>query len=257
MTQTAQRNSEQDFLQGFQEAGQQRKTAKKRDDVSRFLEYLDRIQAKAEAVLRKAGYVDPSTLIRDPLTGGSRFRCSPGLPGLIELTNLPPVLGDTNKRRMPDSHAFELFGWANEMRQAVLRTPPEGREALVLAFWLGGNVATAQIGVRLPKIGATLRSWQSSDAAASRKGIKSELRQSVERICKDLPEPTLNAVLEILQNEEVMDDLYGDRTDHIHIIVQEIHHKSAKVDYRTRRGDEKTVTFDRLKRLIRYIKAEG
>lgn len=250
-------SSKRDFEQGFAEQTQQRKTGEKRDTVSRFLAYLDRIQAKAEAVLKKAGHADPSALIRDPLTGGSRFHCSPELPGSIEVTGLPRGLDDRNDRRQSKSYAFELLGWAHEMRKVVLRTPPEGREALVLAFWLGGNVATAEIGVRLPEVGAVLKSWRNSEAATGRAGIKGELRQSVERICKDLPEPTLNAVLEILQNEEVMDDLYGARTDPVHIIVQEIHRKSAKVDYRTRRGNEKTVTFDRLDRLIRDIKAEG
>ena len=258
-----------DFEQGYSEQTQQRKSGKKRDSVS-FLAYLDRIQAKAEAVLKKAGHADPSALIRDPLTGGSRFHCSPELSGsidvtgcspelsgIINVTGLPRGIDDLTDRRRPEGYAFELLGWAHEIRNVVLRMPPEGREALVVAFWLGGNVATAEIGVRLPEVGAVLKSWRNSEAATGRAGIKGELRQSVERICKDLPEPTLNAVLEILQNEEVMDDLYGARTDPIHIIVQEIHRKSAKVDYRTRRGNEKTVTFDRLDRLIRDIKAEG
>jgi hypothetical protein len=250
----SQKRARLDFEQGYAEQTQQRKSGKKRDSVSRFLAYLVRIQTNAEAVLKKAGHADPSALIRDPLTGGSRFYCSPEVPDAIHLADLPLVL--TN-RRQTESYAFELLGWVHEMREVVLRTPLEGREALVLAFWLGGNIATAKIGMRLPEVGAVLKSWRNSEAATGRAGIKGELRQSVERICKDLPEPTLNAVLEILQNEEVMDDLYGARTDPIHIIVQEIHRKSAKVDYRTRGGNEKTVTFDRLERLIRDIKAEG
>ena len=256
MTQTAQRNSERYFLQGFKEADQQRKTGGKLDAVSLFLGYLDRIQAEAKEVLLKAGYADPLALIRDPLTDGSRFHCSPSSPGFIDLVNLPPVLAVPNKRRRPESHAFELFGWANEMRQSVLRTPPEGREVLVLAFWLGGNVATAQIGMRLPKIGATLRSWQSSDAAARRNGIKSELRQVVEQTFKDISNPTLNTLLDVFEDEDGISDLYESLTDPIHITAIVVDHNSGEVKYRTRRGKEKTVKFESLERMIRDIKDE-
>lgn len=248
------RTKEQAFEQGFTEQTQQRKTGKKRDAVSRFFAYLDRIQAKAEAVLRKAGYADPSALIRDPLTGSSRFHCSPELPGSIEVTDLPRSLDDQNGRRQPESYAFELLGWVHKMREVVLRASPEGREALVFAFWLGGNISTTEIGVRLPEVGAILKSWSSSEAAMKRKGTKYELRQAVEQICKDMPAPTLGALLEIFENEDEMYNLYEDPMDPIHIKVQEVNHGGKTVYYRTRRDKEKTATFNRLERLIRDIK---
>lgn len=229
----------------------------KTDATSRFLGYLDRIQAEAELVLRKAGYTDPSAMIEDPLTRQfgwrvpkSRFHCGPGGQSAIELSDLPSALNDPKKS---ERYAFEMMGWVREMRKLMTRTQPEGREALAHAYWLGCNVSTAEIGVRLPEVGAVLRAWWNTEIATKRTGFKGELRHAVERICKNLKKPTLEALLEAFEEDNML-DLYEARNDPINIAIQAVNSDEKTVHYRTRDGKEKTVRFDRLERLIREIK---
>ncbi len=239
------------FKRGFAEAT----CARESDVVPRFLAYLDRQQSKAEEILRKAGYRDPSALIRDPLTRRSRFSCSAGQPGAIDLVDLPSAVGGRGGRRKPESSAFELLGWVYETRGLIERTPHEWRESLIQAVWLGCNIGAVKIGVRQPEIREVLESWKNEDAARKRRGTKAPLRLAVERISEGSPGLTLPTLLEVFENEDSINELREARTEPIDIEVQEVRHDEKMVYYRTRAG-EKSVKFTTLERLIRDIKTK-
>ncbi len=87
----------------------------------------------------------------------------------------------------------------------------------------------------------------------SRKGKLSPIHAAVERICAELPDPTLEGVLDFMADVERMADLYESRTNPIDIEVQEdqvIDEIEEVVQYRRRDGTEKEITF---KTIANYV----
>jgi hypothetical protein len=84
--------------------------------------------------------------------------------------------------------------------------------------------------------------FQQTQRALNRKGSKGPLRAAIERICADLESPALELVLNVLENEDAMLDLFESLNDPIHITVQEVNRKRMRVYYRIRSGKERNIS---------------
>jgi hypothetical protein len=93
-------------------------------------------------------------------------------------------------------------------------------------------------------------SQRNREAGKKRAGRKGPLRIVIER----LKPKNLEHLLNLLEDEDGILDLYGARKNPIDIIIQEVDRDKGVVDYRTRDAEEKSVAFKTLQNIISLLK---
>lgn len=106
-------------------------------------------------------------------------------------------------------------------------------------------------------IAGTTWKRQQRASARKRKGIKSPLSHAIYRLIPYLPARTLECLLDAFHDEDTIADLYEARTNPINIRIQEVLENKQRVDYRTRSGKERSVSFKRLKNILCCISKDS
>lgn len=96
---------------------------------------------------------------------------------------------------------------------------------------------------------------QPSEAGKGRKGYKAPLRVAIERICSELDTPDRESVLQRLEDEDYIEDLYGSRSNPIDIHAIEVLRDTKQVSFTQRNGRQETRNFKTMENYIAMYKS--
>lgn len=145
------------------------------------------------------------------------------------------------KRR---KNSGELQRTTEKIEHYILNPNPDGMDRM-----LSATGTQKRIALSLEALEA-----QSGKAGRQRKGYKAPLRHAIEKICRRLDSPALQSVLDALENEDLIDDLFGSRTDPIDIHLVEVSQGDETISFSLRNGKERTITFKTVRNLIAQYK---
>jgi len=90
-------------------------------------------------------------------------------------------------------------------------------------------------------------------AGKAKLGTRGALKQTVQQILTQVDYPSFNNLLEAMENEDLMDDLFHNVNNLVPLQILTVDWLRKRVRYKTRKEEERTVSFSRLRDVVSEV----